>query len=293
MRFFRLRLFVVGLGMSLSLALKAQDESFGATVLGKLYPRERKFELTLPVVGLIPNQSYIDSMALAGQAAYHFTERWGVQLEGSWVFNYDREERYCLEHFYNDADNSVVPDCPERGDDITAPLKDQNGNSVKGANFGPIYVPVRELKSLLTASALWNPVYGKQIAFLSFVSHFDLFLLAGGGMAVSDFYPESQYLKNGTISHGNPPADFEGGCPTSIGICPLDARDNYLDMIGESGRPESVREMHPVVTFGVGQRFHFLKHWLVKAELRNFTLYSADLGVEAFYMLSLGTGVRF
>ena len=49
----------------------------------------------------------------------------------------------------------------------------------------------------LSGNYVWNPVYGKQLLFLSATSYFDLFFELGGGVMMSDFYPERNVLNNG------------------------------------------------------------------------------------------------
>lgn len=258
-------------------------------LLNKRYPKAAKFELTLPAVGFIPNQSYISSLIVTGSLGYNITETWGISVELSAVFNTDKDERFCLEHFYNDSGNGVIPECPDKGDDILAPLQNPDGTPIRGGNFGPIYAPIRELDFLAMASARWSPVYGKQIAFLSFTSYFDLYFVFGGGIAFSTFYPESLFLRNGTLSRGDPPEDFEGICPSSPGVCPDNAELGSL--VGTGGRPSSRSETHPTITVGLGQKFHFLNDYYLNVEARNYTLVGTTQGWEAFYALWIGTGM--
>lgn len=261
-------------------------------VKNKLFPKVGKFEISMPTGGLILNQSYVDSYLIQGGLTYYLTETWGLGLEGIYVLNSDRPERFCIEHFYNDPFNQLTVPCPIPTDDINAPLKDSKGNAVRGASFGPAYAPIRELNILALATAVWNPIYGKQLAFLSFTSYFDLFVTMGLGAALSTFYPESLYLRNGKKARGDLPLDFPpSGCPKTIGACPNDADVDTL--IGANGRPDSLSETSPMITLGLGQKFHFAKRFHLKAELRNFTLLGGPNTYETYFAMWFGVGVRF
>ena len=174
-------------------------------VKNKLFPKRRRVEIAGPDVGAVLNQSYVASYVLHANINYYWKEEWGFTLEGLFVINQDKSERYCIENFYNDFENKVAASCPVPGTAIDAPLysgTDEQGNpvTVPGANFGPAYVPVRELNYVVTGAAVWNPVYGKQLAFLTRTVYFDLFITIGGGLAFSTYYPEQTILKNGKLS---------------------------------------------------------------------------------------------
>lgn len=256
----------------------------------KLFPKDGKIEFSAPTGGVILNQAYVNSYLLQGAVSYFFTEAWGLSLEGMGVLNTDKDERFCIEHFYNDFDNRVAAACPEPDQDIYAPLLDQNGQPVKGANFGPSYVAIRELDLMAFASVIWNPIYGKQLAFLSFTSYFDIFTTFGVGMAKSTFYPESLFLRNGNLSRGPAPSVVQS-CLESPGICAQKA--DVLNQIGESGRPDAEDHLSPVLTLGIGQKFHFWRHFHLKGELRNFTLFDPSQGLELYFALWAGVGFRF
>jgi outer membrane beta-barrel protein len=264
----------------------ATDEN----VKNKKFPKTGNFDASVPAFGLLLGQSYIDAYIAHGAFSYFFNESWGLSLEGAWIFNSDRPERYCLEHFYNDPLNQVPIACPQPGDG-NAPLQNPDGTAVKGANVGPAYVPIRELNTLVFLSMIWNPVYGKQLAFLSKTSYFDIFTTIGLGAALSTFYPESLNLKNGKLSRGLLPDGFKGTCPSTFGVCPDDP--NYNELVGASGRPSSESQTNAMITLGIGQKFHFANRFHIKAEVRNFTLFGGPLGYEAYYALWLGAGLRF
>lgn len=262
----------------------------------KLYSKNKTIEISLPSAGFIPNQSYINSLIVSGEVGYYLSEAWGLHFEVSYIKNFDKEERYCLEHFYNDPNNLVAQDCPDIDEeDVTKPLKDSKGNAIKGANFGPVYPDIQELKYLAMLKLSWNPVYGKQIAFLSFTSYFDLFMNIGVGFSISDFYKKTDRLKNGGFSRGPIASDFEGLCPPSPGICP--SASDYNENIGAAGRPTPEPQSNFAMGFGIGQKFQFLKSYHLKIEAKNYTLIGSDIGTNSyfkpFYAISASAGARF
>lgn len=269
-------------------------------VKNKLFPKKKKIEIGGPDLGLILNQSYVQSFVLHANLNYYFDEEWGFTIEGLLALNSDKSERYCIERFYNDFLNRVGTSCPQPGQDPSGPLytTDENGQPVpyKGASFGPAYVPIRELGTILTAAAVWNPVYGKQLAFLTNTVYFDLFLTIGGGITQSTFYPQQITLANGNISRGTAPPEEEINDICSEdnipGVCPqLDG--SHEAYIGDAGRPTPASESTPTITLGVGQKFHFKKRFNFKAEIRNYTLLGTASGFDTFFMTWLGVGVRF
>jgi outer membrane beta-barrel protein len=257
-------------------------------VKNKLFPKDGLWEFSGPSFGTILNQSYIDSYLIHFGLTYFTSERWGLSLEGAYAINTDKPERYCIEHFYNDPYEIVGATCLSPGEDPTHDLE-VNGLPVKGASFGPAYVPIRELNYLVTGSFIWNPIYGKQLAFLSFTNYFDIFITGGIGATFSTFYPESLHLRNGTISRGPVPNTITG-CPSSPGVCPRDP--NIDNLIGEGGRPDPISDISPTLTFGIGQKFHFKKRFHIKVEIRNYTLVGTEEGYEPFFALWAGFGFR-
>ena len=72
-----------------------------AMVLRKLFPKSNRLEVSANFGGIL-NQSFVDTMILHGGVSYHFSEEWGLALEGAMAINQDRAERTCIESFYND-----------------------------------------------------------------------------------------------------------------------------------------------------------------------------------------------
>ena len=269
-------------------------------IKNKLFPKKKKIEIGGPDLGLILNQSYIQSFVIHANLNYYFDEEWGFTLEGTLALNSDKSERYCIERFYNDFLNQVGSSCPAPGQDPAGPLYTRDGSGapvpIRGASFGPAYVPIRELGTILTGAAVWNPVYGKQLAFLTNTVYFDLFLIMGGGITQSTYYPQQIQLRNGNISRGTAPPEDEISDICSEdnipGACPeLDG--GHSAFIGDAGRPDPISESTPTITLGVGQKFHFKKRFNLKAEIRNYTLLGTAAGFDSFFMTWVGLGVRF
>src|SRR5262249_10128425 len=156
-------------------------------VRNKLYPKAQSIEWSGPGVGLILNQSFLDSYLLHAGVTYFFNEHEGLGIEWAHAVNQDKDERKCLENFYNDPADLISAVCPTSDNNKGAPLYDSKGSPVRGANFGPAYMPIRELNNLFLVNYVYSPIYGKQIAFLSTTSHFDLFLVTGLGIGLSTF----------------------------------------------------------------------------------------------------------
>jgi outer membrane beta-barrel protein len=256
-------------------------------VKNKLYPKKGRIELNLPDVGVVLNQSYVTTLLIHGGINYYFSEVWGFGVEGVFASNKDKDERACIESFYNNPDKEGGAEC-----DPALEGKDISGSSRR--NYGPAYVPIRELKYMLAANAVWNPVYGKQIVLLSATAYFDVFVTMGAGMAFSDYYPKATELRNGHPSRGTFP---EKGSPEDTDAnkpgAKLDARDEQGNLLyGPEGRPDVQSQSTFFVNFGVGQKYHFAKRFSFKVELRNYTLLGTESGFENFFTLWGGLGIR-
>ena len=285
-----------GVTFAQSKRFRKATEDDDAVIKNKLFPKKKKIELGGPDLGLILNQSYVQSFVVHANINYYWDEEWGFTLEGAMALNSDKSERFCIERFYNDFLNNVGSSCPTPDIDPAAPLYNDEGVPYRGASFGPAYVPIRELGTLLTGAVVWNPVYGKQLAFLTNTVYFDLFLTMGGGITQSIYYPKQTTLRNGNRSRGTAPPESEIAETCSEdnipGACPR-TDDSHLAFIGDKGRPDPVAESTPTITLGVGQKFHFKKRFSFKAEIRNYTLLGTEAGFDSFFMTWIGLGVRF
>ena len=251
----------------------------GDVVKNKTYPRAKTIELNVPNVGAMLNQSYVNTFLLNGGIVYNMNEEWGFGADVTMGINSDREERDCIERFYNDPNDRVRDNCGEP----ESLRSDPNGY----ANYGPAYVPIRELKYIATANAVWTPVYGKQLVLMSATSYFDLFVEAGLGVAVSDFYPKSVLLRDGRKSRGQ--FNQDGSQPNPK----IGADASQTNLYGIEGCPEVENQSNVLLNLGVGQKFHFLRHAHVSLSLRNMTLLGTSSGFENLFVLYGGGGFRF
>lgn len=266
-------------------------------VKNKLYPRSGRLEFAGPAFGMILNQSYIESYGFHFGMTYFINETWGLGIEGLLAQNTDKSERTCIENFFNDQFEEVGPACLPEGGDPSQYLINENGEAVRGANMGPAYVAIREIQNIAMATLVWNPIYGKQLAFLSFTSYFDIYTTMGLGLTFSEYYPESVNLRDGRRARAPFPRDVLG-CPKGsdskgnkvAGVCPDDPEINSL--IGIAGRPTPQSQSTPTMTFGIGQKIHFKKYFHIKGELRNYTLLGTESGFESIFAVWLGLGVR-
>ncbi len=252
-------------------------------VKNKIYPKKGRLEIAGPSLGLIMNQSYVNTMLLHGGIQYFPNETWGIGAEIALGMNSDKSERNCIETFYMDPRGNIAPECGSQGN------PDEDLAPDLGGKYGPAFVPIREIKFIAAANYIWTPVYGKQLFMLSATSYFDLFFIVGGGIVSSDFYAKRDTLNNGNRPRGD--AISEGGVrtlPPGIGADPSDA-DSY----GEAGRPAPESQTNLLLNLGIGQKYHFLKRFYFKAELRNFTLLGTPSGFDNLFAIWGGFGVRF
>lgn len=249
----------------------------------KLYPKKKRIELDLKL-GMVLNGSFVNTLFFGAGIGYYFNEEWGMTVEGSFGSVSDKPERTCIETFYNNPPPNRDPNLP-----ACAGEEDPVGQISAGsdANMGPAYVGIRQLKMIATGNVVWNPVYGKQIVLLSATSYFDLFLLAGGGLATSDYYPKSQEFNDGSGSTRGP-----APAPGSPNPAPGTGPENK-NLYGVDGRPTIEEQSHLVLHLAAGQRFHFLERFLFSLEAKNYTLLGTPNGFDNFFTLFGGLGVRF
>ncbi len=253
-------------------------------IKNKLYPKKNRVELNGPNLGLILNQSYIDTYLVNGGINYFWSESWGMGAEITFAINKDRYERDCIESFYNDVDYEIPEECGGPANLEGLP-RNPNGS---GGNYGPAYVNIREYNMLLTGNAIWNPIYGKEIFFLSGVVNFDVFMTMGGGLAMTTFYPLQTYLRNGKESRGNfpPPTNTD---PSKRPGAEADRTDSY----GKAGRPDPTKESKVFLEAGIGQKIHINNTLNFKVELRNHLVLGTPGGFDLFFALWGGVGARF
>ncbi len=256
-------------------------------IKNKLYPKKNRVELNGPNLGLILNQSYIDTYLINGGINYFWSESWGMGAEITFALNKDRYERDCIESFYNDVDYEIPEECggPDKIQDADGDAGPTNPSGL--GNYGPAYVNIREYNMLLTGNAIWNPIYGKEIFFMSGVVNFDVFVTMGGGLAMTTFYPLQTFLNNGKESRGNFPA------PGNTTATRPGAEPDETDSYGKAGRPAPTKESKVFLEAGIGQKIHINKTLNFKAELRNHLVLGTPGGFDLFFALWAGVGARF
>ena len=263
--------------------IRAEESSYRKSIEGselvkkKLYPKKDKVEVNL-FGGTLLNESYLNSYLVGAGGNYFFSEEWGLNIDVTKVLNQDRAERNCIENFYNNPLHENTSGVCGSGSNLAGTK----------ANMGPAYVPIRELDVIAVANAIWNPIYGKALFFMSGVMHFDLYIEAGLGLATSTFYPEMQTLNNGKKSRG----DFDvNGNPLNgqkIGADPSET-DSY----GKAGRPVPQSQSNVLLNLGIGQKFHFGKQFHFAVSLRNMSLVGTQDGFDNLFALYGALGMRF
>ncbi len=257
-------------------------------VMGKLYPKNERFELSLPEVGIIMNQSYVNTLLFGAGATYFTSENFGFGISASVGSNSDKAERTCIESFFYDPSNEVGVSCGEPG-----LIQGADANNDGFPRYGPAFVPIREMQQILIANVVWAPVYGKQLFMKSSTSYFDLFVELGVGYATSKYYAKRDKLANGNAPRGtytdpaNDPQEANEKNAT-IGALPT-----QTDSFGKGGRPIAEDKGNPLLNLGIGQKFHFGKLFHVKIYIRNMTLVGTDQGFENLLALYGGVGIRF
>ncbi|MBC7533127.1 MAG: outer membrane beta-barrel domain-containing protein [Oligoflexus sp.] len=257
-------------------------------VMGKLYPKSERFELSLPDVGVIMNQSYVNTLLLGGSATYFLSENLGFSLSGAVGSNSDKAERTCIESFYYDPSNEVGVACGEPG-----LLADADKNNDGFPRYGPAYVPIREIQQVVIANVVWAPVYGKQLFLKSATSYFDLFVELGLGFATSKFYPKREVLENGNVPRGTYFDPANDPVAAAAANSKIGATADQVNSYGVGGRPKAKNEGNVLLNLGIGQKFHFGKLFFVKVYIRNMTLLGTDQGFENLLGLHGAIGVRF
>lgn len=260
-------------------------------VLNKLFPKKNKVELD-GRFGMMLNTSYQQTFFAGAGLNYFWSEAWGFSAEGYFALASDKAERKCIESFYNDPNYNVDLECSEE-----PPVENNPSAAGQDANWGPAYVPIRQLKYMFVGNFVWNPMYGKQIVLLSATNYFDFYLSAGGGIAMSEAQPKTAtFWKEGYPETGRRTRDV-WRCPQADraeGKCDEDnpGTDNP-DLIGKFGRPPVQSATNPVIKLAVGQRFHFFKRFSVNGALENFTTIGGESGFDNFFTIMGGLGVRF
>lgn len=262
-----------------------QDKAIETTeIKRKLYPKKSSFELAADF-GTILNQSYLSSYLAHFNGTYYLSETSGLTAEFALSINSDKPERVCVENFYNDAMEQVGPSCSavdgQGQDDL------DGATNKRYANMGPAYPAIREIKNIISGAWVWAPVYGKQLFFMSGVRHFDVYTTLGGGLVMSDYYNKKTSTDDGRPYRGV----FPDASDTSSSTPGVSATET--SQYGKAGRPAPVSTTSPMITAGIGQRYHLSKNFNLKIEMRNYTLIGVPGGVDMYFSVWTGLGVRF
>lgn len=290
-RLLALSSFVLSLALSAEAAAQTYQRVTDSdeVVLGKLFPKKSKVELDAKL-GIVLNSSYTQTFLANAGLTYFWSEEWGFNVEGNFASVQDKNERKCIETFYNDPNFNVSNECGEE-----APVE-EGPEASEDANWGPAYVPIRQLKYMFTGNFVWNPIYGKQIVLLSATNYFDFYVLMGGGVAMSDFYRKQPETDDGAPARGTfcvkkdqdagecDPANLPGG---------QNPGTDDPEQVGNAGRPEPEAQTNVLAHLAIGQRFHFFKRFMVMASLENYTLLGTEAGFDNFLTIMGGFGVRF
>jgi hypothetical protein len=251
-------------------------------VLRRLYPKTRTVEVGAGA-GWLLNPTFVETSLATLRFRYHWSEAWGLGLDIGAARTRDRNERRCVETFYNDPLHEAGASCS--ADDGGASLEES-----EHVNLGPAYVPIRELRGLVALYGDYTLGYGKQILLLGATSHFDLRVRAGAGDVVSDFYEERRTVRGHPErpSRGDP--DGDGGA-AKAGVEPGEADGDGL-LYGDEGRPAPRRETTPALYLGLAEELHVARRFFVSAELAAYAMTSAERGFEPFLVAELGLGLR-
>ena len=264
-----------------------------AVVLNKLFPKAGRAEIVSNFGGII-NQSYINTILIQGGFNYYFSEVWGMAIEGVYAINSDKNERLCLEGFYNlPKETEVKGVCYQDGPNDHKPSKEKPSLS----NMGPAYVPITELQYLFSLSTIWTPVYGKQIfSALPVTGHMDIFFTIGGGLATTNHFAQKTKVKGEgggkekkLRCQGDDGAEVAKLPPISTCGVFFDDKEKW----GKGGRPEPQKKPALAINLGIGQKYYFASRLYLDIELRTYNLIGGAETFHNFFTLWGGLGFRF
>lgn len=273
----------------------ADSADLSVQIKEKIYTTKKRFEIRAQGGGIL-NNPYVEPYLMQGSATYYISSTLGFGLDISYAFmNRDKNERLCIETFYNTHNhpNIQLPPCtgsynPEKTKHDLAPYAPGGAQPVASnpPNVGPAYSPVREINLIAAGSMVWLPFYGKILLFMSQVVHFHTMLILGGGVTMSDFYPEKLNASNGHPLRGATPAP--GTDIKEPGVSPEEVNE-----YGEVGRPKPIAETSPTFILGIGQKFHITPHIALVFEGRSINLFGTSEGFENYFFVSGGLAFGF
>lgn len=120
-------------------------------------------------MSVVMNQTFIYTYLLTGILNYHFTEALGIELDGSFGFSIDKEDKSLLKSSFN------------------------------------ISTQIHRTQYQVLGGLVWTPLYGKYQMPSGRLIYFDTFLIGGGGMTGIDYqYDHCQASSSGSVT--KPPA---------------------------------------------------------------------------------------
>lgn len=129
-------------------------------VQGRLFRKALRSELSMDF-GLIVDNQFLNYQLIQPRFTFHIRESFGLELSYGKAFH---QERAVL-------DALADVDC------------DSNGDGVADANCSIVLDPPSDpIKNMYFANLVFSPIYGKFAIFSKKIYHFDVYLLAGGGM---------------------------------------------------------------------------------------------------------------
>ena len=248
-------------------------------VLEKLYPKSGRLEVNADL-GIVLNQAFVNTSLIRASATYYLSESWGLAFSALKAQNKDKEERRCVESFYNDPDKELTNVCASQ--DTTNEIE-----TAEKANMGPAYMPIREIEDIFLVESVFSPNYGKQIFFLGIVSHFDFQLKIGAGVVRSIYYEQRTTVKD----DASRPA--RGGFSDEEGAINPGVSPEESDKYGTAGRPDPLYQTNLVLAPALVQKFYFADRLSWNAELGSLFIMGTPGGFEYLLTISTGVGVRF
>ncbi|MCY4381450.1 MAG: outer membrane beta-barrel domain-containing protein [Proteobacteria bacterium] len=228
----------------------------------RLYKTRNSLEL-ITKFGMIVNHPYVQTLTPQASLTYFITPNFGLSLDGTYGMNSDRPNRKCIETFVNPYDNPNLPKClsasSKTAQEIFTPF--QGLPQAQQPNIGPAYVSILEPQLILTTSLILMPVYGKLLAFMNWVFHFNYYLLAGGGITINDFYGQKSKASTGHPLRG--PLPIPGTLDPKPGVS-YDQVNEY----GTKGRPKPRKLNSPTGHLGLGFRVIFTQNLSLHLESR-------------------------
>lgn len=130
-------------------------------VQGRLFRKSLRHEFSLDVGAIIDNQ-FLFYELIQPRYTFHLRENIGIELTYGFVLHQERQIIEALRNVSCDPDNNAsTPSIP------------------CSVDLDP---PPDPMKNMYFANIIWSPMYGKFSIFSKKIYHFDVYILAGGGM---------------------------------------------------------------------------------------------------------------